>query len=252
MFRRGRDSANDDDYQVVEHHNRHQGGAGSTPSVEHLEQREQFTFGGGAGATAQLTQTWSTPTSTLPFEQTTALVRKPTPPSPTTATRAFTPICTFATNIMHLEQAPPPDAPTTPAAMTTAAVLAATQPPPPAMAQSPFQPRLATSAFREYLTSQWGVLAMNKQSTTTPLQWQNIDGDTTKVKAFREQALRISSFTPFLAMTKGSHLISIIYGITIYTPPTAITALKDQAIGFYGNRTVVRDPIAILLQQQMV
>jgi hypothetical protein len=76
------------------------------------------------------------------------------------------------------------------------------------------------------------MLAINEQSTTTTLQWQNIDGDATKVKAFREQAFRTSSFTPFLAMTEGSHLISIIYGITIYTSPTAITALKDKAIGF--------------------
>ncbi len=45
-----------------------------------------------------------------------------------------------------------------------------------------------------------------------------------------EQALRTNSFTPFLTMTERSHLILIIYSITIYTPPTEITTLKDKAI----------------------
>ncbi len=51
-------------------------------------------------------------------------------------------------------------------------------------------------------------------------------------------------------MTEGSHLISIIYNITIYMFSTAITMFKDKAIGFCGNRTAMRDPIAILLEQK--
>jgi hypothetical protein len=91
---------------------------------------------------------------------------------------------------------------------------------------------------------------MNNQSTMSTLQLQNIDGDATKAKVFCEQALRTSSFTPFLAMTEGSHLILIIYGITVYLSPTAISALKDKAIGFCGNWTATWKPAAILLQQQ--
>jgi hypothetical protein len=156
MFRWGRDSVNNDDYQVAEHHNWHQGIADSTPSIEPLQQWEQFTFGGGSGDTAQLTQTRSIPTRTLPFEQTTALLHKPTPPGPTTVTRAFTAICTLATNITHLGQAPLPVAPTASAAMPTATVLAATQPPPPATAQPP--PSHAWPRWHSRITSpaDWG------------------------------------------------------------------------------------------------
>jgi hypothetical protein len=50
-------------------------------------------------------------------------------------------------------------------------------------------------------------------------------------------------------MTKGSHLISIIYGLTIYSAPTAIAALKDKAIGFTGNRTALHEPTVFVLQQ---
>jgi hypothetical protein len=50
-------------------------------------------------------------------------------------------------------------------------------------------------------------------------------------------------------MTKGSHLISIIYGLMIYSAPTAIAALKDKAIGFTGNRTALCKPTVFVLQQ---
>ena len=50
-------------------------------------------------------------------------------------------------------------------------------------------------------------------------------------------------------MTKGSHLISIIYGLTIYSAPMAIAALKDKAIGFTGNQTALREPTVFVLQQ---
>jgi hypothetical protein len=91
---------------------------------------------------------------------------------------------------------------------------------------------------------------MNKQATTATLQWQNLDGDRKKIKAFHEQALHISSFAPFLAMKEGSHLVLIIYGITVYLSPTVITTFKGKVIGFCGNRTETQEPTAVLLQQQ--
>jgi hypothetical protein len=158
--------------------------------------------------------------------------------------------------LTHLGHAPTSAAPMAPT-VTMAAVLVATKPPPLAQGQPHTMPTVPTtqaqqdrSVFADYLNSQLGVLVMNKQATTATHQWQNLDGDNKKVKAFWEQALHASSFTPSLAMTEGSHLVSIIYGITVYSSPTAITALNDKAIGFCGNAMAMREPTAILLQQQ--
>jgi hypothetical protein len=88
---------------------------------------------------------------------------------------------------------------------------------------------------------------MSEKATIATLTWQNINADKGKVKLFKEQALQSSTFTPFLAMTKGLHLISIIYGLTIYSAPTAIAALKDKAIGFTGNQMALREPTVFVL-----
>ena len=54
---------------------------------------------------------------------------------------------------------------------------------------------------------------------------------------------------PFLAVTESLRLVSIIYGITTFSPPTVITALEDKAISFCGNSTATQYPTAVLLQQ---
>ncbi len=133
------------------------------------------------------------------------------------------------------------------AAAITAAVQQPADPAPPPV-NTPATP---SHGFDTYLMlSGAGKLAMSEKATTATLTWQNIDTDAAKAKTFKEQALRSSSFTPFLAMNKGSHLILIIYGLTIYSAPTAIAALKDKAIRFFtGNRTARREPTVFILQQ---
>ncbi len=139
------------------------------------------------------------------------------------------------------ENAPPASPTNNLIAVAITAVVQQTQAPAPT-ANTPATP---SPGFDAYLRSSVGQLAMSEKATTATLTWQNIDADNDKVKLFKEQVLQSSTFTPFLAMTKGSHLISIIYGLTIYSAPMAIAALKDKAIGFTGNRMALREPLSL-------
>lgn len=86
----------------------------------------------------------------------------------------------------------------------------------------------------------------------TDLAWQSaVAGDSTKSKAFRQEVTQQVDTVPFAFMRPSSPFIQILHSIATYAVRGGDSELHGKDFGFVGDRTSLRVPSAVLVDDNM-
>ena len=144
------------------------------------------------------------------------------------------------------------------AAKPTAATAKATEPSNAASAPAP-----TTQAPQPFTLTTVGEDSMLGRSAaamfSTPgyqlkpdLTWQSaVAGDTTKIKTFRQEVTQQVDLVPFAFMRPASPFIQILHSVATYAVRGGDSELHGKDFGFVGDRTSLRVPSAVLVDENM-
>lgn len=89
-------------------------------------------------------------------------------------------------------------------------------------------------------------------SLATDLKWQSaVGGDATKIKAFRQEVTQQVDLVAFAFMRPSSPYVQILHSIATYAVRGGASELHGRDFGFVGDRTDIRTPTAIMMDDTM-
>ena len=89
-------------------------------------------------------------------------------------------------------------------------------------------------------------------SLKTDLKWQSaVAGDATKIKAFRQEVTQQVEVVPFAFMRPSSPFIQILHSVATYAVRGGDSELHGKDFGFVGDRTHLRVPSAVVVDESM-
>jgi hypothetical protein len=89
-------------------------------------------------------------------------------------------------------------------------------------------------------------------SLESDLRWQTaVGGDAAKIKAFRQDVTQQVELVAFAFMRPSSPFIQVVHSIATYAVRGAASELHGRDFGFVGDRTNLRTPTAIVVEDTM-
>lgn len=136
----------------------------------------------------------------------------------------------------------------------TTTTTAGTAPPPPTPPQPTTQPFDLTRVNDD---SALGALAATLYRSTgftmgRDLKWQSaVGGDTTKQKAFRQDATQQFDLVGFGFMRPSSPYVQILHSVATYAVRGGDSEFHNKDFGYVGDRTSLRTPTPVLLDDKL-
>ena len=147
--------------------------------------------------------------------------------------------------------------PTTPTkqAATPGSVATPTQTTPPAQPPTPPAQPFPLVVLNEQ--SQLGkaaaaVFTSPGYSLKTDIMWQsNVKGESAAIKTFRQEVTQQKDAIPFAFMRPASPIIQILHSVATYAVRGGDSELQNKDFGFTGDRTKLRFPAPVMLDETM-
>jgi hypothetical protein len=152
------------------------------------------------------------------------------------------------------EDRKPAAKPTAPAYKATESSYVASVPPPTTQTQQTQQPFTLTTVGEDSALgrSAAAIFTTPGYQLKPDLAWQSaVAGDATKIKAFRQEVTQQVDIVPFAFMRPASPFIQILHSVATYAVRGGDSELHGKDFGFVGDRTNLRVPSAVLVDDGM-